>query len=137
MNDTETIKESKLPKPAKDIFEEFIYKECSLDYFPILPSNQKNVLDFSLNSDVISVVRYMFYQMYRNRIKPEYNRQEVATLSYPNIAKFSRVPIAIVKRVVPYAIDIGLIHLMEGGGKTRRKGTYCPGVKIHEFYPQN
>jgi hypothetical protein len=130
------LNRNKLPKPAKHIFEEFIYKEISFDCFPVQKSNQKKTASISFNEDVIAILNYIYYRMWQNRLNKKNNNQEVVKVSYSIIAKFSRVNKTTVERLVPYIIEIKLLHLISGGGKTKKAGTYCPGEKIYELYSQ-
>lgn len=136
-NDTLKKVDGKHPRAAKDIFTMFVYSNKSFDCFPVVETYYKKTSPLSFDEHAISICNYLYYRMFQNRLLKECNFQEVVKVSYSQIAKNSRVPIETVKRLVPYLIGIKLIKLIDGGGKSKRMGTYCAGDFIHELYPQN
>jgi len=119
---------------AKDIFQDLIYSSQAF-LLPEIEPRIKKRPNLVFNREVIDVLNYMYYQMYRNRVKSEFNYQEICHQSYSVIAKWARVSIFIVKDVIHYALKIGLLHAIEQLPK--RKHKYCPGTLIYDLYPQN
>jgi hypothetical protein len=122
-----------LPKfgiAAKDIFHDLIYSSKSFTFPEIEPRIAKQPPLF-LSKEFIAVYNYMFYQMYRNRTKLEYQHQEICHQSYSTIAKWSRVSVFSVQDAIFYGVRVGILHSIEQLPK--KKGKYCPGVLIYEF----
>jgi hypothetical protein len=134
--DLERIKA--LPKnPTKNLFEDFLYTSQShqMPVFIKTAKNYKNNRKYSFCVEFIAVYRAVFMNMYRNRIKPEYDYQEICHLSFSEIGYHSRVCKDMVRKAISYGLIVGFIDQIPT--KLKAKCKYKPGTFNYTTYPQN
>ena len=121
-------------KPAKDIFEDFIYSNNSLEELLPLTTKYKDNRTFFLSREFIAIYRYIYFVMWKNRIKVASQNSEICMASYKQIAKFSRCSVPTVERAILYGEFYGLIVSLPR--KRGQKHRLIVGELIYKLYPQ-